>query len=293
MEPVDDESSEYDESDGSEIQDEEESEESDQSESSIVANLPVLQSIMTKGKIATPALQQNDEEAEREAIKQELSTLSFEELQNLKQKLGSKKFNQTLTGKKNKSNKDVEEEDDEEKESKYKRANKNRPREMSSKSRKIEAKVAIQVPKVFHNDPRFDALCGEFHERKFHKNYEFVYKMKVKEVTKLKEELKEETNPKRVEKIKYLIQRMENQIRAEQKRKEEEEKQFEERQLQIDAMNQGISPYFASKTAQKEKTLKEKFNRLKDEGKLERYMAKRRKHNAQRDRKHMPTNLSK
>ena len=32
--------------------------------------------------------------------------------------------------------------------------------------------------------------------------------MKVEEVEKLKEELKEETNPRRIDKIKYLIQRM-------------------------------------------------------------------------------------
>lgn len=44
--------------------------------------------------------------------------------------------------------------------------------------------------------------------QKFHRNYEFVHKMKEKEVEKLKEELQEETNPRKVEKIKYLIQRM-------------------------------------------------------------------------------------
>ena len=44
--------------------------------------------------------------------------------------------------------------------------------------------------------------------QKFYRNYEFVNKMKEDEVKKLKEELKEETNPRRVEKIKYLIQRM-------------------------------------------------------------------------------------
>ena len=44
--------------------------------------------------------------------------------------------------------------------------------------------------------------------QKFYKHYDFVNKMKEDEVEKLKEELKEETNPRRAEKIKYLIQRM-------------------------------------------------------------------------------------
>ena len=106
---------------------------------------------MKKGKIDT----ESQESSDREAIKQELSTLSFEELQKLKEKLGSKKFNQTLKGQKIMAAKEVD----------YSRANKNRPREMSSKTRKVEQKVVIQVPKVFRNDPRFDGLCGEFNEK--------------------------------------------------------------------------------------------------------------------------------
>lgn len=104
----------------------------------------------------------------------------------------------------------------------------------------------------------------------FHKNYDFVNKMKENEVKKLKEELQEETQPKRIEKIKYLIQRMvifreriiiwlyailhfinckpqENQIRAEKTRKLEEEKQEEEKRITIEALREGKSPYFATK----------------------------------------------
>nr|CAG4648905.1 EOG090X0E8U [Polyphemus pediculus] len=238
--------------------------------------LPVLNSIMKKGKIDVGS-SDKPEEAERLAIQQELSNLSFEELQKLKEKLGSKKFNQTVNGIK----KEVKERD-------FTRANKNRPREISSKSRKIEKKVAIQVPKVFKNDPRFDSLCGEFQERKFNRNYEFIYKMKEEEIDKLKEELKEEPNPRRTEKIKYLIQRLENQLRAEKQRKEAEAKLYEERSAQIEALKEGKTPHFDSKFVKQDKMHKEKFENLKKDGKLDRYVAKKRKHNAQRDRKFMP-----
>ena len=122
-------------------------------------NLPVLRQIVSKGKISVDDASGQSEEAERKAIQEELSALSFEELQKLKEKLGSKKFNQTLRGKAETRG------EPEKKEQNFKRANKNRPREMSSKCRKLESKVAIQVPKVFKNDPRFDSLCGEFHEK--------------------------------------------------------------------------------------------------------------------------------
>lgn len=122
--------------------------------------LPVLRSIVSKGKVSASDRQfhqggERSEEAEKAAIREELSTLSFEELQKLKEKIGSKKFNNTLKGAKKESKLKVD----------FKRANPNRPRELSSKSRRIEIKAAIQVPKVFRNDPRFDNLCGEFHER--------------------------------------------------------------------------------------------------------------------------------
>nr|SVE77269.1 EOG090X0E8U [Daphnia lumholtzi]SVE77883.1 EOG090X0E8U [Daphnia lumholtzi]SVE78513.1 EOG090X0E8U [Daphnia lumholtzi]SVE79142.1 EOG090X0E8U [Daphnia lumholtzi] len=247
--------------------------------------LPVLRAIVNKGKAVSNNQQQffqhneKNEDADKLAIREELSALTFEELQKLKEKIGSKKFNQTLTGVKKKAQMKTD----------FKRANPNRPREISSKSRKIETKVAVQVPKVFRSDPRFDNLCGEFRERSFYRNYDFVNKMKEDEVKKLKEELREETLPKRIEKIKYLIQRMENQIRAVKKRKLEEEKQEEEKRITIEALKEGKSPYFATKWARKERDLKEKFETLKEEGRLNQYMAKKRKHNAQRDRRHMPS----
>ena len=136
------------EEEGEEDGNEEEDEEDEDDE---IDNLPVLNSIIKKGEINTG----NQKSDDREAIKQELAALSFEELQKLKEKLGTKKFNQTVKGQKAKDVKEVD----------YSRANKNRPREISSKSRKIERKVVIQVPKVFRNDPRFDGLCGEYNEK--------------------------------------------------------------------------------------------------------------------------------
>merc|ERR1712071_374892 len=215
-------------------------------------NFDMLSSLVTKGKIDT---------LEPEAIQNLMTGLTMEELIKLKEKFGTKKFYEMRSGQKQvKADKNAT----------YTRANKNRPREMSAKNRKIEPKVVIQVAKVFRNDPRFDPLCGEFDEKK------------------LKEELKEETNPRRIDKIKYLIQRMENQIRSEKKRKEDEAKQHEERQVQIEAMNEGKFPHFATQAVKRDVTMRDKFEKLKSDGKLDQYMAKKRKHNSQRDRKYLP-----
>nr|CAG4638756.1 EOG090X0E8U [Cyclestheria hislopi] len=219
---------------------------------------------------------EDSSDVEKKTIKKELSELSFEELQKLKESLGEKKFSQAMGSKA--INKEVV----------YKRANKNRPREMSSKSRPTKLKPAIDVPKSFRRDPRFDPLCGDYSENKFHRHYEFVYEMKEEELEKLKEQLKEETDPKKIQKIKYLIERIKNQLSIEKKRKEELEKKKLERDSQIAAMKEGKSPHFTTKRELRMKSLKEKFHKLKEEGKLDSYMAKKRKRIAQKEKKRMP-----
>lgn len=90
----------------------------------------------------------------------------------------------------------------------YKRENKNRPREMSAK-RPIKIKNnLIQVKKTEPRDPRFDPLCGNYNEQEFKRSYKFIDQVKMNELKMLKEELKETEDPKRVAKIKYLIQRL-------------------------------------------------------------------------------------
>ncbi|KAG6464045.1 hypothetical protein O3G_MSEX014236 [Manduca sexta] len=82
----------------------------------------------------------NDEE--RMAIRSQLSTLSFEELQKLKEKIGAKVYKEALFGNKMKDNKPKV----------FKRDNKNRPREMSSK-KPVPMLQATKVKKKEIRDP--------------------------------------------------------------------------------------------------------------------------------------------
>lgn len=129
--------------------------------------------------------------------------MSFEELQKLKEKLGAKIYNETMFGKRNKNCTTAKKTD-------FKRANKNRPREMSSK-RPIRGVIEVNlVKKSIPRDPRFDPLCGTFNEEIFKKSYKFVNKLKLDERKTLKDELKNTDDPKRQTKIKYLLQRLVN-----------------------------------------------------------------------------------
>lgn len=122
--------------------------------------------------------------------------MSFEDLQKLKERIGSKAYNQKLLGSTSAAPNSS---------TAFKRANKNRPRETSSK-RPIDTTSAAK--RLTPRDPRFDPLCGSYDRDTFKSNYQFLNETRKKERTALERELREEDDPKRKQKIKFLMQRM-------------------------------------------------------------------------------------
>lgn len=165
--------------------------------------------------------------------------MSFEDLQKLKEKLGTKVYNESIFGKRNKKRLTET--------TKFKRDNKNRPREISSKKPTPICKELTQVKKFAARDPRFDSLCGTFNEKAFKHSYSFINQLRENDLVKLKKELKETTDLKTVKKIKYLIQRLENQLREEKNRKEKEEKKQQEKKELMESVKQGEKPVFRKK----------------------------------------------
>jgi len=164
--------------------------------------------------------------------------MSFEDLQKLKEKIGTKVYNETIFGKKNK--KKIER-------TEFKRENKNRPREISAKKPILRYKELIPVKKVVYRDPRFDSLCGTFNEKAFKHSYAFINKLRENDLKTLQKELKEATDLKAIKKIKYLIQRLENQLREEKKRKEKENKKWQEKKELLESIKRGEKPAFKKK----------------------------------------------
>ncbi|XP_050455800.1 ribosomal RNA processing protein 36 homolog [Cataglyphis hispanica] len=217
------------------------------------------------------------EDKDREQIREELKHMSFEDLHKLKEKLGTKIYNQTIFG--NKSKKKTE----------FKRENKNRPREMSAKkpvSRFIES---VSVKKIIARDPRFDSLCGTFDEKAFKHSYAFINELRENDLETLRNELKEATDLKTKRKIKYLIQRFENQLREEKKRKEKEQKKREEKKEVLELIKRGEKPVFKKKSEQKILNLVSQYEELKNEGKLKKHIQRLRKKNKHKDRTKLRT----
>lgn len=124
--------------------------------------------------------------------------MSFEELQKLKLEMGTKLYSQTISEVKKKQNVNTS----------FKRANKNRPREMSSKR---PEKIEINVPNVKKQqtrDPRFEPMCGTFDKKSFKENYKFINDLRKQEKEQLKKALKSTVDERERKKIKFLIQRL-------------------------------------------------------------------------------------
>lgn len=166
----------------------------------------------------------------------------------------------------------------------FKRVNANRPMEMSSK-RPVPMGTVDVAKKNKPRDPRFDPKCGEYDSSKFKEQYEFVNDMRTSEVTELREKLNKTQDPKEVKRLKFVIQRMDNQIREEGKRKEKVTKQKEEEKAQSVVKAEGKKPFYKKQSQVKAEDLVKKYLELKSSGKLEKHLEKRRKKNTAKDRK--------
>merc|ERR1712192_303760 len=160
----------------------------------------------------------------------------------------------------------------------FKRDNKNRPREMSSKKTVGRFREVVQVAKRERRDPRFDPLCGEFNDKLFKESYQFVNEVKARELTELKKQLKREE-------VKYLIQRMENQLRAEAQNQVKRAQAEAESSDKKEKLKAGEKPFYLSKAKKKEAELVSKYEELQSKGGLDTFMRKTTKKKDSKERK--------
>merc|ERR1719474_2637323 len=208
--------------------------------------------------------EESKEEKARKKYRDQLSKMSIEEIQKLKERLGLKLFQQKLEGTAPERGKKVE----------FKRDNKNRPREMSSKKTVGRFREVVQVAKKERRDPRFDPLCGEFNDKLFKESYQFVNEVKSKELVELKKQLRTEEDRERREEVKYLIQRIENQLRAEAQNQVKRAQAEAENSEKKEKLKSGEKPFYMSKAKRKEAELMSKYEELQSKGGLDSFMRK-------------------
>ncbi|PNW79128.1 hypothetical protein CHLRE_09g401663v5 [Chlamydomonas reinhardtii] len=173
----------------------------------------------------------------------------------------------------------------------FKRANKDRPQEMSSKRPVGRFREVIQVPNTKSVDPRFDSSGAPGGGKDtFRRRYAFLYDdMLPAEKAELQAKMKKEKNPKFKAKMQAQLQRLEAQLKDESLRRRTQALEREWKSKEKVAVGSGKQPYFLKAADKKKLELLAKYQELKEGGKLDKFMEKRRKKNAAKDHRYLPS----
>ncbi|GFR40382.1 hypothetical protein Agub_g932 [Astrephomene gubernaculifera] len=175
----------------------------------------------------------------------------------------------------------------------FKRANKDRPQEMSSKRPVGRFREVIQLPSKGFVDPRFASASaappGKVNDS-FRRRYAFLYDdMLPEEKRELQDKIKKEKNPKFKAKMQAQLQRIDTQLRDEDLRRRTRALESEWKTKERSAVAGGKAPFFLKESEKKRLALLAKYQELKEHGKLDKFMEKRRKKNAAKDHRYLPS----
>lgn len=226
-----------------------------------------------------------------EDVRTKISNMPFGQVLELKSKLGRTNFNEVVFG----NNKNKEKQDVSSKKTNHRLQKINRTRDEDYDEAPVEMSSKKPVPflgsdglskrkrKILQNkvrDPRFDRKCGDYDAARFRENFDFVFEMKQEEVKGLKKQLKECKDPDERQKIKFVIQRAENQVREHLKQQKLHQQRAEQKEETDKAINEGKRPYYMKKSDKRMVGLVEQFVDLKNSGRLKKHIEKRRKKSA-------------
>ncbi|XP_062461713.1 ribosomal RNA processing protein 36 homolog [Pezoporus occidentalis] len=166
------------------------------------------------------------------------------------------------------------------------------PLEMSAKKPVPFLRQVVSVRKKVHRDPRFDDLSGEYKPEIFMKTYSFLDSIKKQEKEMIQKQLKKCRNVEQKEKLQQLLNRMTQQEQAQKKQQKLRERELSWKRQQRELAKQGKKPFFLKKSEMKKLELADKYAELKRSGKLESFLNKKRKRNAIKDKRRLPSQKS-
>ncbi|KAL9693987.1 hypothetical protein quinque_013272 [Culex quinquefasciatus] len=219
--------------------------------------------------------------------------MPFEDLLQLKRRIGSKLYNEAVFGK-TKGKQPEESKDKKQKKRKQEPrpdSDSDGPPEEVSAKRKVPAlgmqrKVKNGADEQRPRDPRFDSKQGYFSGRKFRSEYGFINELRGTELESLKMQLEKTQDPAEEKRLKFAIQRTSNQIREFEKQKGLDQKRMQEKHEARKALDEGKRPFYEKKkNVKKARELIEKYDQLKETGKLGKHIDKRRRKITAKDRK--------
>lgn len=215
-----------------------------------------------------------DTKSANEDLRKELSNMSFEELLQLQNKIGTKLYNQVAYGTESTSSAEKK---------KSKRQSKNRPVEISAKKPVPFLRQVVAAKKKVSRDPRFDDLSGEYRADIFEKTYSFLDDIKMHEKKILQKKIRKSKSQQQKAELQQLLTRMVHQENAKKQKQIQQQQELEFKKQQRERAHQGKRPFFLKKSDKRKLELADKYRELKKSGKLESFLSKKRKRNALKD----------
>lgn len=179
----------------------------------------------------------------------------------------------------------------------FAREHKHRPVEMSSKqpvSVLRDSTLGLGdgsgiMKKKRIRDPRFDSLSGNYSETAFKKRFSFIFDEKIPEEQRdIKQSLSKVKSSTKKEKLERKLQKLQQQLKTEEARRKQEARKQKVMDRHREATKGQTTKYHLKKSEIKKQELLLKYEELRDNGSLERYMEKRRKKNAAKDHRYLP-----
>eukprot|EP00903_Cladosiphon_okamuranus_P017529 g16144.t1 len=171
------------------------------------------------------------------------------------------------------------------------RANKNRPQEASSLRAVGRFREVVVGKRKTARDPRFEGGAGssKLNYDIFRKAYGFLGEYQDREIEELKKSLKKEKNQERSARLQAILTRLQ-QERAERSQGDRTRAAIREaKKKERDAVAGGKKPFFLKGSEKKRLSLEQRYEGLKEEGKLSKFMEKKRKKNAAKDHRWLPS----
>lgn len=172
----------------------------------------------------------------------------------------------------------------------FRRENKNRPIEQSSKRPVPRHRQVVEMRNSESRDPRFESLSGKFSTDQFRKQYAFVYDEALPEEKRdLKSQMQKARDPEARQQLQTQLARVEQQIKEEQTRRQQQTALRSHKAEEREAVKQGKKPFFLKRSEAKRQELVAKYKHLKATGGLEKVVQKRRRKNAMKDHRYVPS----
>ncbi|CAI4231349.1 unnamed protein product [Auanema sp. JU1783] len=224
-----------------------------------------------------------------------MSKMPLSQVRAMKEKLGIKLFNKAYFGeesgiqKAGKSKKFSEEDGSSERDVAEKRGQ-HRPKEVSSRKRVSAFRNIYPDTKTKQKwDPRFDERAGTFKEVCFEDNYRFLDDVRKEEKEDLRKTIRENVEAGRdIREYADKLNRLETQERAQKQKRLKNDTIKELRQENIDRMMQGQKPIFKTKADVRKKIMEKKYDQLKQENRLSKYLDKKEKKQSEKLMKQKP-----